>query len=95
MEVVAEVYETDALRLRPGQPAEVRLPMADGPLPARVREIGWLVRRNDAIGTDPVARVDARVVEVRLVLDRDAARRVERLTNMQVAVLIAPAPTES
>jgi HlyD family secretion protein len=94
MEVVAEIYETDAPRLRPGQPAEVRLPMTDGALPARVREIGWLVRRNDAIGTDPVARIDARVVEVRLALDPDAARRVERLTNMQVAVSIAPAPTE-
>jgi HlyD family secretion protein len=94
MEVVAEVYETDALRLRPGLTAAVRLPMSDATLTARVREVGWLVRRNDAIGTDPVARIDARVVEVRLALDPDAARRVERLTNMQVAVTIAPAPTE-
>lgn len=94
MEVVAEVYETDAPRLRPGLPAQVRLPMSDETLSARVREIGWLVRRNDAIGTDPVARIDARVVEVRLAIEPAAGHRVERLTNMQVAVSIAPAPTE-
>ncbi|MCZ8373808.1 MAG: MFS transporter [Beijerinckiaceae bacterium] len=88
MDVVAEIYESDALRVRIGLPAEIRLPGIDAPLPAHVSEIGWLVRRNDAIGTDPVARIDARVIEVRLRLEPEASHRVTRLSNMQVAVRI-------
>jgi HlyD family secretion protein len=88
MEVVAEIYETDAARLRVGLPAEVLLPGIEAPLSAHVSEIGWLVRRNDAIGTDPVARIDARVIEVRLRLAAEASARVMRLSNMQVSVRI-------
>lgn len=98
MEVVAEIYESDASRLRTGLRAEVRLPGAETPLPAEVSEIGWLVRRNDTIGTDPVARIDARVVETRLRLTPEASERVRRLSNMQVTVRIhvdgAPAVAE-
>ncbi len=88
MEVVAEIYESDASRLRIGLPAEVLLPGIEVPLSAYVSEIGWLVRRNDAIGTDPVARIDARVIEVRLRLSPEVSDRVTRLSNMQVAVRI-------
>ncbi|MCA3643030.1 MAG: MFS transporter [Methylobacterium sp.] len=88
MEVVAEIYESDASRLRTGLGAEVLLPGIEAPLSAQVSEIGWLVRRNDAIGTDPVARIDARVIEVRLRLAPEASDRVARHSNMQVAVRI-------
>ncbi|MCZ8186313.1 MAG: MFS transporter [Beijerinckiaceae bacterium] len=88
MEVVAEIYESDAPRLRIGLGAEVLLPGIEAPLSAHVSEIGWLVRRNDAIGTDPVARIDARVIEVRLRLSPEVSDRVTRLSNMQVAVRI-------
>jgi HlyD family secretion protein len=88
MEVVAEIYESDASRLSIGLKAEVLLPGIEAPLPAHIGEIGWLVRRNDAIGTDPVARIDARVIEVRLRLAAEASARVTRLSNMQVSVRI-------
>ena len=88
MEVVVEVYESDAPRLKVGDRAEVLLPGDTTPLPAQVSEIGWLVRRNDAIGTDPVARIDARVVEVRLRLTPEGGQRVRRLSNMQVMARI-------
>lgn len=88
MEVVAEIYESDASRLSIGLKAEVLLPGIEAPLPTHVSEIGWLVRRNDAIGTDPVARIDARVIEVRLRLAPEASARVTRLSNMQVSVRI-------
>jgi HlyD family secretion protein len=88
MEVVAEIYESDASRLSIGLKAEVLLPGIEAPLPTHVSEIGWLVRRNDAIGTDPVARIDARVIEVRLRLPAEASARVTRLSNMQVSVRI-------
>ena len=44
--------------------------------------------RLDVLGTDPVAKTDARVVEVRILLDDGAA--VARYTNMQVEVEIQP-----
>jgi len=88
MEVVVEIYESDAPRLKVGDRAEVLLPGDTTPLPAQVSEIGWLVRRNDAIGTDPVARIDARVVEARLILTPEGSQRVRRLSNMQVMARI-------
>ena len=57
---------------------------------ATVREIGWLVRRTTQAGTDPVAAVDARTVEVRLSLSEEGRAALERRTNMQVQVAIRP-----
>ena len=44
--------------------------------------------RLDVVGTDPVAKTDARVVEVFILLDDSEA--VSRFTNMQVKVEIQP-----
>jgi HlyD family secretion protein len=90
MEVVADVFETDVPRLRPGAPAEVILAGEAQRLPATLREIGWQVRRTTQAGTDPVAAVDARTVEVRLSLSEEAAAIVRRRSNMQVQVAIRP-----
>jgi HlyD family secretion protein len=46
------------------------------------------VGRLDAVGTDPIAKTDARVVEVFILLDDGDA--VSRFTNMQVKVEIQP-----
>jgi len=93
MHVVAEVYETDASALRVGQNAEVIVPGRDGRLRATVEQIGWMVKKQDVHGTDPVADIDSRVIEVRLLLDAEGARQLERMTNRQVQVVIAPATT--
>jgi HlyD family secretion protein len=90
MDVVADVYETDLPRLRPGAAAEVIVPGEPHRYPATVREIGWLVRRTVQAGTDPVAAVDARTVEVRLALSEEGRAALERRTNMQVQVAIRP-----
>ncbi len=90
MDVVADVYETDLPRLRPGAPAEVVVPGEPRRFAAEVREIGWLVRRTVQAGTDPVAAVDARTVEVRLSLSEEGRAALERRTNMQVQVAIRP-----
>ncbi|WP_137179350.1 efflux RND transporter periplasmic adaptor subunit [Roseomonas sp. AR75] len=90
MDVVADVYETDLPRLRLGAPAEVVVPGEPERFPATVREIGWQVRRTTQAGTDPVAAVDARTVEVRLGLAPDAAAALARRSNMQVQVAIRP-----
>lgn len=90
MDVVADVYETDLARLRPGAPAEIVVPGESRRFAATVREIGWLVRRTTQAGTDPVAAVDARTVEVRLTLGEDGRQALQRRTNMQVQVAIRP-----
>jgi HlyD family secretion protein len=90
LDVVADVYETDVARLRVGAPAEVLVPGEAQRFPATVREIGWQVRRTTQAGTDPVAAVDARTVEVRLSLDAAGQAALERRSNMQVQVAIRP-----
>ncbi len=90
MDVVADVYETDLARLRVGAPAEVIVPGDATRYPAVLREIGWQVRRTTQAGTDPVAAVDARTVEVRLALGPEGVAALMRRTNMQVQVAIRP-----
>ncbi|WP_191083583.1 HlyD family efflux transporter periplasmic adaptor subunit [Roseococcus microcysteis] len=90
MEVVADVFETDVARLRLGAAAEIIIPGEARRLPATLSEIGWQVRRTTQAGTDPVAAVDARTVEVRLTLSEEAAALVRRRSNMQVQVAIRP-----
>ena len=86
MYVIAEVYETDIAKIQPGQKARVSLPALEEPLTGVVEETELQVGRLDVLGTDPVAKTDARVVEVKILLDDGAA--VARYTNMQVEVEI-------
>jgi HlyD family secretion protein len=90
MDVVAEIFETDLPRLRPGAVAEVLVPGEPRRFAATLREIGWQVRRVTQATTDPVAAVDARTVEVRLTLDPTGVAALARRSNMQVQVAIQP-----
>ena len=90
LDVVADVYETDLSRLRPGAVADVIVPGDPNRYRASVREIGWMVRRTTQAGSDPVAAVDARSVEVRLTLDDAGRQALRQRTNMQVQVAIEP-----
>ena len=89
MHVVAEVYETDIPSVAPGAVVTVTGRALPRPLKGRVVEIGSMIHKNDVLNTDPAARVDARVVEVRAEFDDPAA--VAQLTNMTVDVVIAAA----
>ncbi len=86
MMAIAEVYETDIGRVRPGQAARVTSDALDGPLAGRVERIRVQVRKQDVIGTDPAARKDARIIEVEILLDDPGP--VATLTNLQVEVII-------
>jgi HlyD family secretion protein len=91
MVAVAEVYETDLSRVRLGQPATVtskNLAFTDV-LHGRVSEVGLEIRKQDVLNTDPAAAFDARVVEVRVLLDPASSRRVAGLTNLSVLVEIS------
>lgn len=88
MYAVAEVYENDIGYVRVGQRATAISPALDGEARGTVEEIGWKIGKMDVLSTDPAAKTDARVVEVRIKLDD--SQRVEHLTNLQVDVRIGP-----
>lgn len=88
MYAVAEVYETDITAVKVGQLATIKAPAMDKELTGKVERISLKVGRLDAVGTDPIAKTDARVVEVFILLDD--SETVSRFTNMQVKVEIQP-----
>lgn len=87
MYVVAEVYETDIGLVEVGQAATATSPALSGPITGKVERIGKIVAKNDVLDLDPVARMDSRVVEVFILLDKPET--VAALTNLQVDVEIA------
>jgi HlyD family secretion protein len=86
MYAVAEVYETDIIWVREGQPAQVNSPALLGVLNGKVERIGQMVFKNDVLHVDPQADVDARVVDVWILLD--SPETVAHMTNLQVDVKI-------
>jgi HlyD family secretion protein len=88
MKAVAEVYETDIASVSEGQRAVIRSAALAAPISGVVGRIGLKVGRMDVLGTDPIAKADARVVEVRI--DLDSSEEVARLTNLQVEIEIEP-----
>ncbi|WP_371381149.1 HlyD family efflux transporter periplasmic adaptor subunit [Sporomusa aerivorans] len=86
LDVVAEVYERDITRVKIGQKAEVKVAGLREPFIGEVRDIGFLIRKNDINDTDPLADKDNRVVEVRITLDSAAIESLRHLIYMQVDV---------
>jgi HlyD family secretion protein len=89
MRVVAEVYETDIRRVHLGGRATATSEALGRPVTGHVVEIGNMIYKNDVLNVDPAAKIDARVVEVRIELDDPES--VSRLSNLTVDVLIAGA----
>jgi HlyD family secretion protein len=90
MQVVAEVYESDLPRVRPGQPVRITSAALTSPLQARVGMVGAIVKRQSVINTDPSSNTDSRVVEVRAPLSPESNRRAAGLSNLQVRAVIGP-----
>jgi HlyD family secretion protein len=86
MHAVAEVFEADVGYVRVGQRARVRSPALPREVTGTVVRVRPKVQKLDQIGDDPVARKDARIVEVEVRLDD--SRAVANLTNLQVEVEI-------
>ncbi len=86
MYVVAEVYETDISLVKKDQSATIRVASLENALSGTVERISLKVGRLDILGTDPIDKTDARVVEVYIILDDSEA--VSGYTNMQVEVEI-------
>ncbi|MGI9592521.1 MAG: HlyD family efflux transporter periplasmic adaptor subunit [Myxococcota bacterium] len=91
MMTVAEVYETDSLGVERGQLARITSPALPEPVPGVVERVGLQIGRQGILDTDPVAKIDSRVVEVRIRLEPESpelAALVASLTNLQVDVEI-------
>ncbi|MBW4700018.1 MAG: HlyD family efflux transporter periplasmic adaptor subunit [Aphanocapsa lilacina HA4352-LM1] len=90
MYVVAQVYESDIARVRPGQTAQIRSDAFAGELRGAVDQMGLLIRKQDVLDTDPAADVDSRIVEVRIRIDPSDSPKLAALSNLEVKVALAP-----
>ena len=72
--------------VKKGQSTTITTGAVEGALSGTVERISLKIGRLDVLGTDPVDKTDARVVEVYILLDDSAA--VSAYTNMQVEVEI-------
>ncbi|MCU0565545.1 MAG: ABC exporter membrane fusion protein [Oculatellaceae cyanobacterium Prado106] len=90
MVAVAEVYETDIRHVKLGQPATIISKNNAFPdaLQGQVVEVGLEINKQDVLNTDPAAQFDARVVEVKVLLDEAASQQVAGLTNLSLQVSI-------
>lgn len=86
MYAVAEIYETDIAKVKIGQKATIFSEVIEGEISGKVERIGLRIAKNDVLGTDPAAKTDVRVIEVRIKLDNST--KVSSLTNLQVKVKI-------
>ncbi len=86
MDVVAEIYERDMSKVQVGQKAEIKVSGVEKTINGEVRELGFLVRKNDLNDTDPLADRDNRIVEVRISLPPEVSEQLKHLIFMQVDV---------
>jgi HlyD family secretion protein len=98
MYAIAQVYQSDIQRVKPGQQVRVSSDAIAGDLWGKVKRIDSQVKRQTLVNTDPSTNVDGRVVEVHVALDAVSSRRAAKFTNLQVTVEIEherPYPTNS
>ena len=91
MVAVAEVYETDLKRIRPGQAAVIhskalRPPYDSQGLKGKVSHIEKIISTPELKSLDPLARADRHVAEVRVELDAESSRQAANFANLQVDV---------
>lgn len=89
MLAVAEVFEADITKIKPDQMAEITVRTSGEKFAGQVVQVGSLIKKRDTLDSDPVADVDARVVEVKVKLSPEASKRLANLTNLRVDVRIS------
>ncbi len=88
MYAIAEVYESDIGKVKLGQKATVTSSAISEELTGTVEHIGLEIERQEVVNTDPTANIDAKVVEVEVMLDKESSQKVAGLTNLLVNVRI-------
>lgn len=90
LDVVAEIYESDFSQIKVGQKGCIHASGFKRIYSGQVRELGFLVKKNDLNDTDPLADRDNRIIEVRLTLETDAIADLQHQIFRQVRVRITP-----
>jgi HlyD family secretion protein len=90
MQAIAEVYQSDVRKIRPGQRVRVKSDAIPGELTGTIERVGSQVRRQTIINTDPSSNIDSRVVEVHAALDNASSQKAAKFTNLQIQVVIEP-----
>ena len=88
MFAVAEVFEADIMKVKTGQSSEIIVRTSGEKFSGTVVQVGSLIKKRDTLDADPVADVDARVVEVKVKLGAEASKQLADLTNLRVDVRI-------
>lgn len=88
MQAIAEVYEADAVKLRVGSSATVKLKSNGHLMQGTVTRVRPVVGRKAVLDNDPVSDADARVVEAVIDLSADDSSLVQTLSNAAVTILI-------
>ena len=88
MYAVAEVYETDIGRVKTGRQATITCDALSEKLIGKVERIGMRAIKNTVLNPNPASFSDARVVEVKILLDDP--QKVAGLINARVTVSIEP-----
>ena len=92
MYVLAEIYETEVVKVRVGQPAIIKSEYGGfaGEIKGTVEHIGLQVgtRKLSENASNPTTDKNTRVVEVKIRINPEDSQKVASLTNMQVRVNI-------
>jgi HlyD family secretion protein len=88
MYAVAEVYQSDINKVKPGQKVQVASDSLAGELQGTVDWIGWQVQRQNVINSDPSSNTDSRIIEVRVKLDEASSQKAAQFTNLQIKAVI-------
>jgi HlyD family secretion protein len=88
LQVIAEIYEADALRVQPGRKVSVSSPALPKKISGTVAALGVMVGRNALQSLDPNAATPSRVVEAVIALPDPGP--LDRLIFLPVEVMIEP-----
>lgn len=88
MMTVAEVYQSDVSKIKPGQKVRIESTSLPSELHGTVDSIGWQVERQNVINSDPSENIDSRIVEVHVQLDKPSSQTAAKFTNLQVKAVI-------
>lgn len=88
MYAVAEVYQSDINKVRPGQKVKVSSDSLAGELQGTVDWIAMEVQRQNIINSDPSTNLDNRIVEVHVRLDKPSSQKASKFTNLQIKAVI-------
>jgi HlyD family secretion protein len=88
MIAIAEVYQTEIEKIRPGQSVRITSQAFSGELQGTVSSIDRQVSQQKVFSNQPGENIDRRIVEVKIRIQDSDRLRISGLTNLQVQTII-------